>query len=209
MANKTETKVDENPTTNNNDSKGSKCPTWLPILLSSLLSIVAIFIAFCANKLSIQANSLANQANDIYKDELSLTHRPYVWIENHASIDDKNYSVNDPNTVQLIVINSPARITSELHRHYMKKGDELIEIDKKEYDNRILYPSEKTQYTYTIDQSSVNRINDLLKEGYELFRESKVKYQMLSKAEIYNYEAKWRFEEKGKAWKLTENPIAN
>ena len=83
MANKTITKVDESTTTNNNDSKEPKWQIWLPILISIAAIIIAFFanqIARDSNKLSLQANFLANQANDIYKDELFLTHRPYVWI---------------------------------------------------------------------------------------------------------------------------------
>jgi len=185
---------------------------WLPILISTIALIVAYFantIAKESNKLSIQANSLANQANEIYKDELTLTHRPYVWVENHAVIDEKNAAISNPNTVQLMVINSPAKITFESHRHYMKKGNETTEVEKREFNNRILYPSEKIQYTYTIDQNSAIKINKLLEEGFELFRESKINYQMLSKEEVYKYEANWKFEEESKSWKLTENPIAN
>jgi hypothetical protein len=185
-------------------------------LIPSLISIGAITIAIFANqiardsnKLSIQANNTASQANEIYKDEIYLTHRPYVWISNHAFIDERNNAIPDPSTVQLVVINSPARIISESHQHYAIKGDEIIEIEKKEYKTRIIYPSERTQDTYTIEQSSQIKCKELLKKGYELFRESKIKYQMLSKKEIYKYEAKWKFNNSDGGWKLTGSPNAD
>lgn len=193
----------------------TKKSNWL-ILIPSLISIVAIIIAIFANqiardanKLSIQANTLANQANEIYKNEIYLTHRPYVWIGDFAYLDEENSTVPDPSTVQLVVINSPARLVSESYRHYAVKGDEIIEIEKKYYNTRILYPSDKTQDTYTIEQSSQIKCKELLGNGYELFREAKIEYQMLSKKEKYKYEAKWKFNNSKGGWQLTDSPIAD
>lgn len=212
MAKKKKTSVSQNSLPTINETKKTN---WL-ILLPSFISIVAIIIAIFANqiardsnKLSIQANTLANQANEIYKNEIYLTHRPYVWIGDFAYLDEKNNTMPDPSTVQIVVINSPARLVSESYRHYAIKGDEIIEIEKKEYDTRILYPSDKTQDTYTIEQSSQIKCKELLENGYELFRESKIKYQMLSKKEIYKYEAKWKFNNSQGGWQLTESPNAD
>ena len=79
----------------------------LALIISAIAIIVSLFanqLAKESNKLSIQANELANEANDIYKEELTLTHRPYLWVENFAYLNEDNLSVNEIGTVVFILV---------------------------------------------------------------------------------------------------------
>jgi hypothetical protein len=103
--------------------------------LSIVLSVIAIIVSQLANqlakesnKLSIQANEMANESNNIYKEELTLTHRPYLWVENFSYLNEDNLSVNDMATVVFIVINSPAKVVSSEMVYEVIKGKEKIEI---------------------------------------------------------------------------------
>lgn len=124
----------------------------LALIISAIAIIVSLFanqLAKESNKLSIQANDLANEANNIYKEELTLTHRPYLWVENFAYLNENNLSVNEIGTVIFIVINSPAKVVSSkmVYEVISETSKEKIEIVRFTPQNGVLYPSEKTQYT--------------------------------------------------------------
>ncbi len=186
--------------------------------IALIISVVAIIISLFANqlakesnKLSIQANELANEANDIYKEELTLTHRPYLWVENFAYLNEDNLSVNEIGTVIFIVINSPAKVVlSEMTYEVISEtSKEKKEIARFNPQNGVLYPSEKTQYTSFIGAKEKAEILNYLKNGFGAQRTCYVEYQMLSSNKKFFYKAKWRFNKANYNWELSEVPEAN
>lgn len=184
----------------------------LALIISAIAIIVSLFanqLAKESNKLSIQANELANEANDIYKEELTLTHRPYLWVENFAYLNEDNLSVNEIGAVIFIVINSPAKVVSSEMAYEVINGKEKIEIVRFNPQNGVLYPSEKTQYTSFIGAKERSELLNYIKNGFEAYRTCAVEYQMLSSDKKFSYKAKWRFDKNNHTWQLSEAPEAN
>lgn len=186
--------------------------------IALIISVIAIIVSLFANqlakesnKLSIQANELANEANDIYKEELTLTHRPYLWVENFAYLNKDNLSINEIGTVIFIVINSPAKVVSSemVYEVTGETNKEKIEIVRFNPQNGVLYPSEKTQYTSFIGAKERAKLLNYIKNGYEAHRICYVEYQMLSSNKKFFYKAKWRFNKNNYNWELSEVPEAN
>lgn len=184
----------------------------LALIISAIAIIVSLFanqLAKESNKLSIQANELANEANNIYKEELTLTHRPYLWVENFAYLNEDNLSVNEIGTVFFIVINSPAKVVSSEMVYEVINGKEKIEIVRFNPQNGVLYPSEKTQYTSFIGAKERAELLNYIKNGFEAYRTCYVEYQMLSSDKKFSYKAKWRFNKNNYTWELSEVPEVN
>ena len=178
--------------------------------IAIIVSLIANQLAKESNKFSIQANELANEANDIYKEELTLTHRPYLWVENFGYSNDDNLSVNEIETVIFIVINSPVKIISSEMIYEVINGKEKIEIVRFNPQNGgVLYPSEKIQYTSFIGAKEKAELLNYIKNGFEAYRTCYVEYQMLSSEKKFSYKAKWRFNKNNYNWELSEVPEAN
>lgn len=207
----------------NNESKG-KTRAWdfllnlsidkVALVLSTIAVIIAVQsnnIANRANDLSIQANNLALDANQIYKDELRLTHRPYLWIENFAFVNDENLLQVDPGKVMVLLINSPARIVDSEIKYFTQDilTDSTIVIATTQIQKGIMYPSDKTQVDASIGITERSQIQRYIANGHDIYRTCFVKYQPLTEEVQYTFEAKWKLNILDGKWEFFTAPEAN
>ncbi|MCB0656942.1 MAG: hypothetical protein KDC57_12445 [Saprospiraceae bacterium] len=180
-------------------------------ILALIVSVFANIISIDSNKLSIQANNLATEANKIYKEELVLSHRPYLWAENLGYIIEENKSATELGSVLFTVINSPAKIDSSvlIYEVSNQTTNETKIITQFEPQNGILYPSANSQYTSIMGAGERKELLKYIDNGYIAKRICILHYKELSGIKNYYFKAKWIYNKPNHTWDLLDSPDAN
>jgi hypothetical protein len=155
---------------------------WIEIL-AIIISVGSAFIAY----LTWHASFL-------------LTNRPYVWAENFGYLENEKV-ISPLDTVMIRIINSPAQITSESYIHYTFERNKKTIIEEQSFFDRIIYPDEKSQYTYRATKINEGLIGKLSTQE-ELYRLIRLNYKWLSSNRNYFFEGLWKYDKKDKTWKL-------
>lgn len=126
--------------------------------------------------------------------------RPFVWAMNYASRTNTNDFVRQPDTVMIMVHNSPAHIKSEKHEVDLVKNGEAEKLHSFEENGSVRYPGERPQYTYNI--SDFDNIRTKLTKDAELIRTIRIEYESLLGGKTYFYESKSCFDVNENVWRI-------
>ena len=160
--------------------------------ISAFFALIALIISIVT---AVKTHNLAN------KDFL-LTHRPFVWVENFGYLNNQNVIINPINQVMIMLLNSPAKFHREFFEYYIIDNlNTKTVIETQEYQGQIRYPSEKSQYTNTSSQVTIQTAQ-LLTINQELERIIRIDYSWLSSEKKYFFEAKWRLDKDSQTWKV-------
>ena len=127
-----------------------------------------------------------------------LTHRPFLWVENFSYLNEQKVAISPINTVILIVLNSPAEITSGKYYYYILEGSNKETIDDQPMEKSIKYPSDRVQYTHAAKVTE--DIANNLKPTEKLIRFIRAEYKWLSSSREYFFEGKWQYNKSNKTW---------
>jgi len=157
-------------------------------MIIAITAIVSVIIAIV---------TLISSSNNIL-----LSHRPYVSVENFAWKERDGGVHNNEKGFMLLCLNAPARIVSEQYEYFIiENGKVLEQKDVQKTGEQIVYPAEKTQYTRrtAID---ILEIAKNLKSNQELRRKAKVAYKWLSSNKQYFFNSEQRFDNRENIWRI-------
>ena len=161
-----------------------------PSLISEFAPISIAVIALIVSIISILATRAAHIKSV----------RPFLWTMNFASLDAQSNVVNHPNTVMILVRNSPAKVTSEKHELFRVENEQTESVYCSDDKSIIIrYPEERSQYTYTIPD-----FEDILNNtgnNVELIRKIIISYKSLSNGKTYSYTNESKYDTTENVWK--------
>ena len=155
---------------------------WSPIIVSLLAVVISLYALRAAAK------------------QFASAARPYAWIENHSFIDPNGQHINQPSTFQIICENAPAKLVFvEYKFSRVPATGEKETIHQFRKDDSVVFPSDKSQYTY--DWGGFQAAVESLATGDSLERETRIAYQPLGNTMTYSYERISLMSQKDLRWR--------